>query len=328
MTITSLDGQLELTVLVDGNPINPILLNRSAENTKGIIELVYNQPFEVRWGLASRPFQDEREGSSRPTAVAHAEGNTDLTVLAYLDELLVYQVVTRHINGIPKDHTFIDLRPTHCKARFEIDFWREPLNTKVSAPGRRRTLPADPSTYGYTKVHTFDLLYQTDKHGQNGATCDCAGFEVEERKEGQRRLAEQRERQEEERRETQRQEAERRQQDVLREEQRARREQEIAQGLNERERKLLQRERAVERRERAVGQQERERGIVHSAADESEEDRKPRIVGSQDDGSDSRLKGRLAKVEQELASLRSMIRRRDSRSTSPSEPSSPRKRPR
>lgn len=194
MTITSLDGQLEFTVLVDGILTNSILLNRSAENTTGIIELVYNQPFEVRWGLASRPFQDEREGSSRPTAVAHAEGNTDLTVLAYLDELLVYQVVTRHINGIPKDHTFIDLRPTHCKARFEIDFWREPLNTKVSAPGRRRTLPAGPSTYGYTKFHTFDLLYQTDKHGQNGATCDCAGFEVEEREEAQRRLAEQRER--------------------------------------------------------------------------------------------------------------------------------------
>lgn len=326
MTITSLDGQLEFTVLVDGNPINPILLKRSAEDTTGIIELVHNQPFEVRWGLASQPFQDEREGSSRPKAIAHAEGNTVLTVLAYLDELYVYQVVTRHINGIPKDHTFIDLRPTHCKARFEIDFWREPLNAKVSAPGRRRTLPADPSTYGYTKFHTFDLLYQTDKHGRNGATCDCAGFEVEEREEGQRRLAERRERQEEEWRETQRREAERRQQDVLRAEQRACREQEIAQGLNERERKLLQRERAVERRERVVEQQERELGIVHLAADESEEDRKPRIVGSQDDGSDSRSEDRRVKLEEGLAGPHRPVGHERSRSPPSSEPST--KRPR
>jgi hypothetical protein len=121
-----------------------------------------------------------------------------------------------------------------------------------------------------------------------------------------------------------RQAAEQRERDVA--DQRAQTELEVAQGLNERERLLLQRELAVERREREL--ERRERNVAHTASNPVDEDRKPAIPAAQNSGSESRLGGRLAKVEQELASLRSMVRKRESRSPSSSEPSSPRKRPR
>ncbi|KAH8079955.1 hypothetical protein HD553DRAFT_126443 [Filobasidium floriforme] len=295
MPLTSLDGLLKFTVLVNGDrtPLEPLMLYRTSQKTVGIVDFAPDQRFEIKWELVAGWNSLPQDGSEKYCDY--------LRTLAFVNEDDAGLADWRrpHFRGsFPLDND----RAFHCKAHLKFDLWR-------GYKGRRLGYQED-------KFHTVILLYRTrpDGHRQNCLSSDyCPAFFAEMAR-ADRHGLEQRERQA----------AEQRERDVA--DQRAQRELEVAQGLNERERLLLQRELAVEEREREL--ERRERDIVHATPNPVDEDRKPVIPEVQDTESESRLEGRLAKVEQELASLRSMIRRRDSRSPSPSEPSGARKRPR
>ncbi|KAG7529301.1 hypothetical protein FFLO_05729 [Filobasidium floriforme] len=293
MPLTSLDGLLKITVLVNGDrtPLDPLMLYQTAEETVGIMDFAHDQRFEIEWELVAGWNSPPEDGSREYYNVLHTTRDVNGLLLG-----------TQYSDILPTRGSFLlkNDRATHCKARLRFVFWRPYKDAQSS---RKRD-----------KLHTVILLYRTDKHGQNCAHHHCGAFVDEMARVDQRRL-EQRERLA----------AEQRQQDVAAQ-QRAQREPEVARGLDERERLLRQRELAVEQREREL--ERRERNIVHAAPNPVDENRKPVIPEVQDSGSESRLEGRLAKVEQELASLRSMVRERESRSPSPSEPSSSRKRPR
>lgn len=297
MPLTSLDGLLEITVLVNGNrtPLEPLMLYQTSEKTVGIVDFARDQRFEIEWELVAG-WNSLREDGSRQ----------------YGDFLQIRQFINGMVTTVRKggvrywggfnpsgSFDFKNDRATLCKAHLKFEFWRDYPDQRVG--------------YQHDKFHTVILLYRTDKHRQDCVDCRCPAF-VDEMARADRHRLEQRELRA----------AEQRERDVA--DQRAQRELEVAQGLNERERLLLQRELAVEERERELGR--RERDIVHATPNPVDEDRKPVIPEAQNSGSESRLEGRLAKVEQELASLRSMTRKRESRSPSPSEPSSSCKRPR
>lgn len=297
MPLTSLDGLLKITVLVNGDrtPLEPLMLYQTAEETVGIIDFAHDQRFEIEWELAAG-WNSLPEDESR-------EYNNFLQIRQFVNGLItsIRRGGVGYWGGFPPGGSFPfeKARATLCKAHLKFEFWRRYPDQRVG--------------YQEDKFQTVILLYRTNKHGQDCVDCHCPAF-VDEMARADRHRLEQRERQA----------AEQRERDVA--DQRAQRELEVAQGLNQRERLLLQRELAVERREREF--ERRERNIAHTASNPVDEDRKPVIPEVQDTESESRLEGRLAKLEQELATLRSLIRKRESRSPSPSEPSSPRKRPR
>jgi hypothetical protein len=293
--LTSLDGLLEITVLVNGDrtPLEPLMLYQTSEKTVGIVDFARDQRFELEWELANGWHR-------RPMGWPEEYYDRSLLVQKYVNEK--YIGTELRLNGTSGTCTFgTRVQVDRCQGHIKLEFWRPDKESVVKETGITAML------------HTFILLYRTDKHGQDCVDCHCPVF-VDEMARADRHGLEQRERQA----------AEQRERDVA--DQRAQRELEVAQGLNERERLLRQRELAVEQREREL--ERRERDIVHAAPNPVDEDRKPVILEVQDSGSESRLEGRLAKVEQELASLRSMVSQRESRGRSPSESPVRRKRPR
>lgn len=298
MPLTSLDGLLKFEVFTGemfgrGTPHDPAMLNQTMEETVGIIHLERQQPNKIEWELANGWHR-------RPMGWPEEYYDLSLLVKKYVNEKFFGSESGPHRrNGTYGTYMFgTEVRVDRCYGHIKLEFWRPDKESVVAETGIA------------AKIHTFILLYRTDKHGQNCVACRSKPFEAQIARAERCRLA--------------RQAAEQQRQDVA--DQQAQRELEVAQGLNERERLLRQRELAVEQRERELERQERD--IVHAAPYPVGEDRKPVIPEVQDSGSESRLEGRLAKVEQELASLRSMVRKRESRSPSPSEPSKPRKRPR